>query len=279
MATRNKALLEATMRKHKNTTRKISRMKSSHDVRISGSKFDPRKPVPNVKEMNARQLRQYSAQLDRFNDRSVGYVAGAHGRPIEIGVFKEYKKLEAKFNRTRASQVAKVADIKVGNSALTIGEEHERLVPKGQSMGGGGRSKFYPTDRSPGGMTNEKNIRKLMEQMEKELDPNYQSEQDKTIRDNFRSMLKYSGRDDLKDVLDSFTVEEFALLWDTHRSIRDLGEAYQVLKDFYESGDDVDLSAVDEAMDDIKTDMKSFQKKFRAKQAKESKTSKAKRKK
>lgn len=245
-------------RSHRNTTKKISRMKHSRGVMVSGSSVDPRRDIRSIDKMTRTQLNTYVQTLGEFNSRGVQFVAGARRRPIPEQAWTEYKRAEKKYNNLIESVREAVKGTKLPSQNMTIGEHFEAMIPKSRSIGGG-TMRFWPLERKSMGFPHEKAMRRAIEDMERKLNPNYESEQELRIRDNFDKLLNYSNRQDIRDAADKLTPKEFSLLWNFTPTIRNLVENYTTLRDMLsEKERATEYSGIESTYDDILKDMQAI---------------------
>lgn len=256
MATSREKLLADVVRVHKNATRKVSRL-NSKGVKIAGTRNDPRENLKDVRNMSTRELREYRQTLGVFNSRDSSFVAGVKGKALDASKFREYKRLEALYNKGLKDRLKDIKDVKIPGNDLTIGERYERMVPKGRSIGGG-TSRFHPYDRSSKGFPNDKAIDKAIEDMEKRLVPTFIAQQDQKIRENFMKLMQYSDRPDVLKAAQALTPEQFEILWNFDNLISNAVENYQIMMDLLTAkADATDREAANEVYDQMKQKMES----------------------
>lgn len=247
-----KALRNQVKHLQRNAGKKVSRLRSK-GVNLAGSGVDPRKDPKLIDRYNRTQLKTQLERLGEFNSRKNQYVPGVGGRPIPKVEWDKYKRTEKKFNQNILDIRAKIDNVRLGNSAMTIGQRYEVMVPKtGPSMGGGSM-RYFPMSRSSRGVTGPDSIQRLIDDLEKKMEPNYQSEQESRLRDNFDHLLKYSGRDDLRALANELNSEEFAIIWNFSPVVATLAENYHSILAMISDGDAaLELSGVEESFDEVK---------------------------
>lgn len=251
-----RALRQEVRRLQRNTARKIAR-NTSKGVRLGGSEFDPRVPLERVDRYTRTQLGALVQRLEGFNARGNQYVPGARGVPIPAAEWKRYKDVEARYNKGIELTRQSIGGVTVGSQTMTIGERFEVMIPKtGPSMGGGS-SRFHPLSRSSRGVPKRDKIPELIKDLENRMRPEYQSEQEKRLRQNFDKLLKYSDRDDLRKLADKLSGGEFAFIFNFTPAISILAENYHAILAMMEDSDQaLELSGIEESYDQVEDMLK-----------------------
>lgn len=250
MATSRKQLLADVVRVHKNATRKVSRL-NNKGVKVGGTRNDPRENLKDVRNMSTRELREYRQRLGVFNSRDTAFAPGVKGKALDASKFREYKRLEALYNKNLKSRIEQFGDVKIPGNDLTVSERYQRMIPKGRSIGGG-TSRFHPYDRSSKGFPNDKAIDKAIEDMEKRMVPGFIAQQDQKIRENFMKLMEYSDRPDVLEAAAALTPEQFEVLWNFDNLVSNAAENYQIMLDLLSAkADATDREAANDIYDQM----------------------------
>lgn len=146
-----------------------------------------------------------------------------------------------------------IGGIKLGASTLTIAERFDLMVPNSGPSMGGGSMRYFPLNRSSKGLPKKESIPKLIADLEKKMEPGYQSDQEQRIRDNFDKLLKYSNRDDLRALATELTAEEFAIIWNFSNTVQTLVENYYTIMMMMSDKDSaLEFSGIEESFDEIR---------------------------
>lgn len=245
------ALRAQVLKTQKNVGRKLARLRGKGVV-FRGGEFDPRKDAKLVGRYTKPQLETHLRRLEKFQERSNQFVPGRRGVPIHKSSWDKYKQLERQYNKRIEVVRGNIGGLKLGDSTLTVGERFTKMVPNtGPSMGGGSM-RYWPLERSSKGLENEKGIKKLIDDLQNKMRPNYQSEQEQRIRENFDLLLRYSGRDDLVDSANKLTPDEFAIMWNFSPTVQTLVENYYSILAMLNADEAaLEVSGIEESYDEI----------------------------
>lgn len=201
--------------RHRAATRKVSRLRTTHDVELSGTKYDPRRDLGKIKRYTAAQLRTYIGQLNEFTARKTQYVGDAQRRPIKGTMWEQYKALEAKYNERVNTDFANMyADVFLPMSGQTLGERMAATVPTHRQMGSPAvNSPYNPPARKPRNVGSEKALKRLMQNLRDRVKPEYRKRLVDEGRQQYGQMLDVIDQEDLRQAVNSLNDEQFFMLW------------------------------------------------------------------
>jgi hypothetical protein len=158
--------------------RKIKRLQNK-GVRTGGIS-----PFREVDVSDTWALKRYAKDLERFVSRQTRYVAGYDGTPILYETYRDFRRLEKRYNAAHAkwwdtygNQSFITAE---GASETTIAERSLAARLKGMAFGGASAYRETPPEKLRG----VKDIEKRSAIMRKELSPSYQKERVRNLRKN-----------------------------------------------------------------------------------------------
>lgn len=158
--------------------RKIKRLQGK-GVRTGGIS-----PFREVDASDTWALKRYVKDLERFVSRQTRYVAGYDGTPIPYDAYRDFRRLEKRYNAAHAkwwdtygNQPFITAE---GASETTIAERSLAARLKGMAFGGASAYRETPAEKLRG----VKDIEKRSAIMHKELSPSYQKERVRNLRKN-----------------------------------------------------------------------------------------------
>lgn len=207
-------------RLRKAVTRKVSRLKHRHDVEVSGTSFDPRRPPQAHREYSSKDLRAYRNELAAFVDRGNQFVGDAKRKPIPRGEWQVYKTLESQFRGIVGDYYSRISDLplrvdKNGKVLQTIGDRMTEMQPKGRRMGGSAGNPMYEvSDKSPHSVTSRGSLKTLIESMQKKVQPGWIEEHNQKNMESFLKMMELVNEPGLVDRVKELNNEQFATLWD-----------------------------------------------------------------
>lgn len=158
--------------------RKIKRLQNK-GVRTGGIL-----PFREVDATDTRALKRYAKDLEGFVSRQTRYVAGYDGTPIPYDTYRDFRRLEKKYNAAHAEWWHTYGNqpfiTAAGASETTIAERSLAARLKGMAFGGASAYRETPADKLRG----VKDIEKRSAVMKKELSPSYQRERTRALRKN-----------------------------------------------------------------------------------------------
>lgn len=197
----------------KNAGRKMARLARNHDVYVSGTTFDPRRPEGVEKKYNTRQLRNYIAELSGFVDRKTQFVPDSQRRPIPSEDWRAYKKLEKERNAFFNRRFEKYADFQVLPEE-TVRQRMAKMTPDHPQMADPAvNSPYRPSERVSTNVASRAALEKFMDQMTKQLDPEYFDEHAAKGMTEAKQMLEVINEPRIAGMLDDLSPDQFELLW------------------------------------------------------------------
>lgn len=158
--------------------RKIKRLQSK-GIRTSGIA-----PFRDVDPSNTRALKSYARDLEQFISRSTRFVAGRDGTPIPYSAYREYKRIETRWNVEHDRYWKKFAEhpflTAYGESDTTLGMRSAMSHVKGLPFGG----IDYKRELLPEQIRGVEDLHKRMQILKRELSPSYQRKRITQLRKN-----------------------------------------------------------------------------------------------
>ena len=231
MASRRNDLAElraAARKRQQAVNRKISRLENQKDVKLSGSRFDPRRDVNKIDRYNQRQLAAYVAELDTFMSRKTQFVPGVKGTPLPANKYAALQKATAKANAAKLTAYNAVKDVFLPYSGMTA-DQRQAMITADHPMAGN------PSVHSPKKLSraeskripNEKALDKLTKQRLLEASPEYSKKQEKRDRWNVRQVLKATGDKELQKLLNQLDARQFNILYNLTPFMTAITTAYE----------------------------------------------------
>lgn len=141
-------------------------------------------PFREVDASDTWALKRYAKDLERFVSRQTRYVAGYDGTPIPYDAYRDFRRLEKRYNAAHAkwwntygNQPFITAE---GASETTIAERSLAARLKGMAFGGASAYRETPAEKLRG----VKDIEKRSAIMRKALSPSFQKERVRNLRKN-----------------------------------------------------------------------------------------------
>lgn len=217
--------------RHKAATRKISRIRNTTGLSLSGSKNDPRRELGKIRGYTKSQLRTYIGQLNDFNSRNVQFVSSATKQPMRADLWKQYKALEGRYNRRINEQFETVKDVYLPAVGQTIGERMSMITPAHRQLTNPAvNAPYRPAEIRSGNITSEKALKRLIAQKQKQLRPSHRKNLIKNARENFGKMADVINRRDLADAVKGLTDAQFEVLWNYTPFASAIGINYEVIQ-------------------------------------------------
>lgn len=221
-------LRELVRKRRSAVTGKIARIRRNTGVDITGRDEDPRRPTDVIKRYNKRQLNRYLGELNAFQSRSVGFVAGAGGVPIPKDRWRQYKRLEAKYNEIGAKHEAAVADIFLPTSGMTLRQRQAMIHPT--AVGEVVNMPYMATDRDPRQVPSVKALDKLIKEMNRRTSADYLPGEIKKSRKQLSDMLKTAGLPEVASRARSLSDAQFDTLWNYTNFATVVSLSYELMK-------------------------------------------------
>ena len=225
----NKLRAEA-IRKRKAASAKIARLRNSKGVEITGTEYDPRKPADVLRRYNRRQLVNYLANLAKFTDRQTSFVNSAFNKPISAEAWNRYKELESRYNAIGAERDAKVADLRVPNTGMTVKEMDRMFTPNSKVAQGDLVNRPYgQINRSPENVNGAEALDRLTQDLKNKLKGTYLPEQIAIGRKQLKGMLDEIGNSEFTKRFNKLTDAQFDVMWN-YGNAREIASFYSVLQ-------------------------------------------------
>lgn len=228
MVTEIERLRELVRKRRSAVTAKIARIRRNTGVDIAGRTEDPRRDTKVINRYTKRQLNAYLGELNSFQSRSVGFIAGAGGAPIPRLKWREYKRLEAQYNAIGAQHEAKVADIFLPTAGMTIRERQATIHPTAQ--GEVVNRPYSQVDRLPEQIPSAEALEKLTRDMRRKTSKSFLPGELRAARKQLADMLKTAGNGDFIARARRLTDSQFDTLWNYTNFATLISLSYELTK-------------------------------------------------
>jgi len=211
----DKSLLATVRRLQKAVTRKVSRIHTHFGVQMSGSSEDPRIPAASRNSLSESGLREYSHNLADFLRRDVQFVPDSQRRPMPRAEWERYKKLETQWNAKVREYTADIKKLHLPSTNMTIEETQATfgLSPRSRAINNPSVNQPSEIERASTGVAGKAGLRRLIESMQKRLQPEYFDEEHESNKETFRKMFDVIQDDELSALIESLTPGQFDILW------------------------------------------------------------------
>jgi len=202
-------LRDLARKRHRAVTQKVSRLKRNNGVEISGTKKDPRKDPASFKKMNSIQLKAHINRLDTFVSRETSWVRGAGKTALLTGnLYHQYEALRKTVNRKRETPWEGVKDIFIPSLGVTVGEFQGEKPSHPVTGNPASRAPHLPILTTNKGIPNDKQLKKLIGDLKKQLGEDYGSKvinRDRKIFAKFlKDISKVASNEDLDAIKHAF---------------------------------------------------------------------------
>lgn len=169
--------------------------------------------------------------MTEFTSRSTSYVAGARGQVLPRAKWREYKRLEERYNAIGAGHMDKIGNYRIPNTGLTVRERVATFTPDSKRAQGDVVQRPYsPTTRKSIEIADSKALDKLIKSFRSKVGPGYLKKTIRKSREVARTMLERSGDARYTEALDKLTDSQFDILWNYTPFANDLSEDYEIRK-------------------------------------------------
>jgi len=245
--------LRALARKrHRAATQKASRLRAK-GVEISGTHLDPRRNARDIGKMRTRDLHSYISKLDKFTSRETSYVGGARA-PLTGNLWHKYQTLQNAVNQMNARPYETIKDKFIRSLGMTV-DQYQGTKPSHPVTGNpASRAPHLPINRSAKGVPNDKQLKKLIKDLENKLSAGHSEKilrRDRKVADE---MLKTIGDKAVRRDLRKLNPHEFNLLWNYTNFANIASFDYEIAKSKMQ--DPTALAQFDEAFNTQKREMK-----------------------
>jgi len=222
------ALRAEVRRRHKAATSKVSRLRS-RGVEVSGTNYDIRRDLSKVKRYNATQLRAYATQLNSFVDRSNAFVPGDSGVPLPAAKWREYKRLEKRYNEIGNREFTKVENMFLPGSTTKV-RERRQMLDKSALSGGAMNDPYAEINRKSKGITSIEALERITEQMRSKTTREYLPSELKKSRAQLNEMLTTIGKAEYIEQANSLSEHQFNILWNYTNFANEISLDYEIMK-------------------------------------------------
>ena len=218
MASRDElnAKRELARKRHRAATRKISRLRAK-GVDVSGSSLDPRQDLGKIKKLNSKQLDAHIARLDKFVSRETSFVSGANKTPLTGSLWQQHQRLVAAVNKKNAKPYGNVKDIFLPSLGMTVDQFQGTKPTHPVSGNPASRAPHLPIQRSSKGIPNDKQLKKLIKDLQAKLQPDYGDKiirrERKTLGAFLKTIDKVSAVKDISKDFRGLSDAQFAFMW------------------------------------------------------------------
>lgn len=208
------ALRAEVTRLRRRVGQKVSRLRRSAGVELSGSPVVPIRDAKAHERYNSIQLNAYAKQLSGFLDRKVQFVADREGRPIPKAKWdREYKVLERQYNENVDNIVKNVRDLDLPNGD-TIAQYMAEMTPTHRTMTNPAVNSMYdPPVRSSKNFRSESALDKMIDTMHVRTSPGYTNQLVRAGREQADMMLDVIGDPGLRKSVEELSDQQFFVLW------------------------------------------------------------------
>lgn len=232
MADNELARLRAEVRKRRAAaTKKVARMRREKGVNITGTPHDPRRSIKAVNKYNSAQLRSYLNQLNTFQSRNVGYVAGINGVPLPKAAWERYKRAERTFNKIGQANSQAISNVNIPGKGMTAQERKDVVVPTRMSAAGDAANGAYTQhNRQPSNIKNLAALERLYKSFQKKIDPKYLPQQIRKARRMNNRLLDELGYGEFKSRIAKLSQHQMDYLWNHTDYASRLSSSYESMK-------------------------------------------------
>lgn len=193
-----------------NTTRKISRIKNKQEIIVSGTAYDPRKPVGAEKKMNKAQLNAYINQMKEFNRPLHKFEAISGNKPILKTEAAKFHRLAEQVNARRDKFTSRLNEQKFPGMAKSPGEfQRQGESPTEPGYG----SMFDNVVEDLSGVRSLSALKKLEASLAAQLKPDKFKANLDLGRQQASRMMEINGQQENVDLLNSLSDFQFAMFW------------------------------------------------------------------
>jgi hypothetical protein len=206
---------EQALKMTRGATRKISRLKNTVGVEVSGTQFDPRKPPKLVGRYTSKQLDAYMARVAQFTNRGTQFVPDAHKRPIPAGEMKGYDKAWAEHNRQAQAELDPLKNVKLPGRPETVAQRRAQMIENRSRMAGNPsvNDPYAPRHRTSREFANREAVKKLTRDEKRKSQPGWDQKELKRQIGEFSQMTDFTGDTDLANAVKQLTPAQFKALW------------------------------------------------------------------
>lgn len=209
-------------KRHRDVTRKLSRMNRANAWDLTGTEIDPRRELGKLKKYNSKQAEAYLNKLDNFMSRDTQFVPDTRNRPVPKSTFDEYKTPERKYNAKVKRQFERIADLPMPpvvdaggmETVETIRDRMAKITPTHrQAARNAANAPYLPPEREPKNFKNAAAMAKMAAAMKARLAPDYEAKMLAKDREVFEKMADKINRPDIKEMGRGLSDKQFQVAW------------------------------------------------------------------
>lgn len=192
--------------------RKVKRIERS-GVDIERTKQDPRTKTP-VNKLTTKQIQSELKRNATFRSRKTQFVADTFGRPIPRHVWRAYVKAENAGNELSKRTMAKVKDVEMPHTGMTIGQHEAATRSEFPRTADPAVNTPYKTvKRRPDQIASQKALERLTKQQQRKVDPRYQKQLEREGRAQLAKMMRTINDPELEKRIKKLTTNQFNMAW------------------------------------------------------------------
>lgn len=181
--------------------RKLRRLENKG---VNVGSIDPRKQIDTS---DTRSVKNYNKKLEAFMSRQNQYVAGRRGLAIPAKEWKEYQKIERKWNaeknRFLQAEAGKPIISSQGLEDMTRGMK-ALISPRSGLYG----AREYQRKLDPSRVESLSDLKQKAARLKRELSPEFKRERAKQFRENLLSHMNIYNSEALEQAIEGMTNEE-----------------------------------------------------------------------
>lgn len=217
----------------KRANHKVSRLRTTRDVELAGTRYDPRKPKRVIARYTQKQLDAYNARVTQFLDRSTQFVGDIDRKPIPSSEWKQYGDAAKAHRRHMDDRFSSIKDIKLpgapGNPSVeTIAQRRARMKADRVMAGNPTvNDPFEPPVRVPSGVKSREALKKLTRDAKRKSAKGWDDKELKRQIGEFAQMIKKVGDIELSKKVAGLTAGQFFTLWNGTNFANAVSQEYE----------------------------------------------------
>jgi hypothetical protein len=211
-------------------TRKISRIKTIHGARVSGTEFDPRRSAGSHSQYTSKQLSAYRERLQEYLSRQNQFVPDALRRPVPRAEFMEYKRAEQQYRESAGQVFDRIKDVELPSGETIVQRLAKMDVLHKQMHNPSVNMIFDPHTREAMDITSRDAMRKLTKSMKRDSSPASIRRKINQARQQFAQMMDTINMPELYAATKSLNNNQFVALWNYRGFASVVSFAYEMAK-------------------------------------------------
>lgn len=232
------ALRAEVRKRHQDVTKKISRMRRVNGVEVGGTRYDVRRDLENVKGYTRAQLRAYKRELDQFQSRGTAFGAGGDGKPLPVEKVRQYNALKKRWNARVDRNMRAIEGVHIEPLGKSVRQRRAERSNEGfPGIGEDATDRINAKiSRDPWKIRGEKNLDRMIRDLEKRFDSGYEKKRLAAQRKQFRQMASVIGMSpDVKKLVRGMDDYSFNLFWNETNAAEQMGNSYFIHNNATES--------------------------------------------